>query len=136
MKKLALLALLSVWLALPAVAQSGTFTLQLVGNSVWNAGANGCPAAGSKTATCALPNMTVNTAYSYTLSVTGGLPPYKWTVTGLPNCLTSTVGATDTSSMVIAGTPTAACVGTGGLSVTVADSGPKILATIQGTVIK
>jgi hypothetical protein len=136
MRRLGFLALLSIWLALPAAAQSGTFTLQLVGNSVWNAGANGCPVAGTKTASCALPNMSVGTPYSYTLSVSGGIPPYKWVTTGLPTCLTGTVGNPDTSTFALSGTPTSSCTGGGaGLSVTVTDSSPKTLATITGTVV-
>jgi hypothetical protein len=135
MNKLLLLTLMFGAASLPLCAQSGTFTLQLIGNSVWTAGANGCPVAGSKTASCALPSMTIGVPYTYTLSVTGGIPPYKWSATGLPSCLTLTPGVTDTSLAVVSGTPTVACSGTGvGVGVTVTDSSPKVIATIKGSV--
>ncbi|HWQ56097.1 MAG TPA: putative Ig domain-containing protein [Bryobacteraceae bacterium] len=60
-------------------------------------------APGLSITTASLPTGTVGTAYSQTLTATGGSPPYTWTLTGgsLPAGLTLT-GAT------IAGTPTAA----------------------------
>ena len=56
-------------------------------------------------ATTTLANGTVRTAYSQTLTVTGGTAPYNWTVsTGtLPAGLTLNTGG------VISGTPTASC---------------------------
>ena len=133
MKTLFTILLLSAAALAQSSSASGTFTLQLVGNTVWNAGANGCPVAGSTKANCALPPMILGTPYSYSLSVNGGIPPYTWTSIGLPSCLTLTPSTTDTSQATLAGTPTAACTpSAGGMTVTVTDSSPKVLARISG----
>ena len=65
--------------------------------------------------TPSLPDAVVGAAYSATLAATGGVPPYTWTVTGLPDG----VGATGAT---ISGTPTT----TGKFTVTVSvkDSPP------------
>jgi len=64
--------------------------------------------------TTALPDGELGEAYTATLEVTGGQPPYSWGATGLPGGLTcSTVG-------VISGTPTAS--GDFSVTVTVTDS--------------
>jgi hypothetical protein len=50
--------------------------------------------------TASLPDGVVGIAYSASLTASGGVPPYSWTVTGLPDGLTATTGG------VISGTPT------------------------------
>lgn len=63
-----------------------------------------------------LPVGTVNSAYSTTLTATGGQPPYTWSVAGtLPNGLTLATGTGQ-----IGGTPTAS--GSFGFSITVKDN--------------
>ncbi len=77
-------------------------------------------------ATTTLANATVGSAYSATLSATGGLPPYaNWQVTtgSLPAGL-----ALAPSTGVISGTPTA--VGTSNFSVTVADGTGTVTAPV------
>jgi uncharacterized repeat protein (TIGR03803 family) len=66
--------------------------------------------------TSSLPAGTVNSPYTATLSVTGGVPPYNWSVIhgSLPN------GLTLNSSGVISGTPTSA--GNFSFTVQVSDS--------------
>ena len=51
--------------------------------------------------TPSLPDAVVGTAYSATLAASGGIPPYTWTVTGLPDGVTANGAA-------IGGTPTTA----------------------------
>ena len=67
--------------------------------------------------TTSLPSGTVNSPYSATLSATGGLPPYTWSIIkgSLPAGLTL-----NPSSGVISGTPTTA--GTSNFTVQVSDS--------------
>jgi hypothetical protein len=78
------------------------------------------------TAAGALAGSTVGSAYSVTLTGTGGIAPYKWAVTSgsLPAGLSlgSTTGT-------ISGTPTAA--GSPGFTVTVTDSGTPTALTAQ-----
>lgn len=64
--------------------------------------------------TGALPNGTVNVAYSATLSATGGSGQYSWTVSGLPP------GVTATAAGAISGTPTTA--GSYSVTATVTDT--------------
>jgi hypothetical protein len=52
--------------------------------------------------TASLPDGVVGVAYSASLTASGGVPPYKWTVTGLPD------GVTATAAGAISGTPTKA----------------------------
>ncbi len=61
-----------------------------------------------------LPSGTDGSAYSATLSATGGIAPYTWSVSGLP------AGLSLSSNGVISGTP--AATGNFSLAVTVADS--------------
>jgi hypothetical protein len=63
--------------------------------------------------TSSLPNGTVGTAYTASVSATGGAPPYTWTITGLPTGLTA-------SGANISGTPTQS--GTFTITVKVTDS--------------
>ena len=72
----------------------------------------------------ALPGATLGTAYATTLSGTGGIPPYTWTITqGAPPA-----GLALSSTGAITGTPTAA--GTASFTVTLTDSGsPALTAT-------
>lgn len=60
----------------------------------------------------ALADATVGTAYSATLSATGGTPPYTWEVAGLPDGLTAASGGT------ITGTPTTFGIHSATLTVT------------------
>uniref|UniRef100_Q02BT6 Ig family protein n=1 Tax=Solibacter usitatus (strain Ellin6076) TaxID=234267 RepID=Q02BT6_SOLUE len=52
--------------------------------------------------TSSLPDATVNSAYAATLAAAGGIKPYTWSVTGLPEGLSATAAG------AISGTPTAA----------------------------
>jgi hypothetical protein len=52
--------------------------------------------------TASLPDGVVGAAYSAALTASGGVPPYTWTVTGLP------AGLTATAAGAIGGTPTTA----------------------------
>lgn len=61
-----------------------------------------------------LPGAVVGKAYSITLAAKGGVPPYKWKATGVPN------GLTWTPKGVISGKPLKA--GTHTIVVTVTDS--------------
>jgi len=66
--------------------------------------------------TATLPNGVVGVAYTAALTASGGVPPYAWTVTGLP------AGITATGDGTISGTPTA--TGKFTVSATVKDTGP------------
>jgi hypothetical protein len=72
-----------------------------------------------KIVTTTLPSGTAGSAYSGPINVTGGVPGYTWTVTGLPSSFSyfNTSGGT----LTITGTPTAS--GTVTFQVSVADSG-------------
>ena len=79
--------------------------------------------------TVALAEGTVGAAYSVTLTATGGIAPYTWTIASgaLPACLTLNNGT-------ITGTPTAACAGNYSVSFLVTDSGtPTALTATTAT---
>jgi hypothetical protein len=65
--------------------------------------------------TATLPTGTVGTVYSYSVPVSGGTPPYVWSVSG-----TLPAGLTLSTKGVISGTPVA--VGTTGFTLSVTDS--------------
>lgn len=67
-------------------------------------------------ATAALPSQPTGTAYNFTVTATGGTPPYNWSATNLPAGLTI-----NASSGLISGTITSAA-GTFNVDITVADS--------------
>jgi hypothetical protein len=76
----------------------------------------------------------VGATYLVTLKVTGGIPPYTWSLTSgtLPSCLTL-----NASTGVISGTVTAACAGSYDLTFEVTDSGTpnKLTATESLTIV-
>lgn len=70
----------------------------------------------------------VGDTYSQTLSVTGGVAPYTWSVTGLPAGLSF-----DSTTLAVTGSPTTAGAGT--VSVTVTDANQKsVTATYTHTI--
>jgi hypothetical protein len=71
-----------------------------------------------KITTSTLPTGTAGNAYSGPISVTGGVPGYYWTVTGLPDYLT--YFNTNDNKLTITGTPTSS--GTATFQVSVADT--------------
>ena len=71
-----------------------------------------------KITTATLPTGTAGNAYSGPISVTGGVPGYYWTVTGLPDYLT--YGITFDNKLTITGTPTSS--GSAIFQVSVADT--------------
>jgi large repetitive protein len=62
-----------------------------------------------------LPNGNVDVPYSGTLTVTGGVPPFTWNITGLPATLTF---ASSGSTVTISGTPLVAATISGTATVT------------------
>lgn len=78
-------------------------------------GTGGGGGGGLTISTASLPNGTINLAYNFTVSATGGTPPYTWSATGLP------VGySINPSTGAITGTTTTA--GTFPVVITVTDS--------------
>jgi hypothetical protein len=63
----------------------------------------------------------VGTAYTGTLTASGGTAPYTWAVTGLPTGVTSS--GTSSSTLTISGTPTAAATYAVAVTLTDANSG-------------
>lgn len=82
-----------------------------------------------------LPNGVSGTSYAAnsTLSVTGGVAPYSWDVTGLPDGL-SLVGDEDGPTRTVTGTPTAAGESTVSISVTDSAGSPAVTGTRTFTV--
>ena len=72
-----------------------------------------------KVTTTSLPGGSIGTAYSQTLTATGGITPYTWTVTvgALPTGL-----SLNAATGVISGTPSGTFVGTDSFTVTVTDA--------------
>ena len=85
-------------------ASAGSTTIQAAQGAVTGNTVLTVQAAPLVIATMSLPGGTVNSAYSATLTASGGKPPYSWTVTpGLPPGLSLAAG-----TGAITGTPTAA----------------------------
>ena len=80
-------------------------------------------AAGVSTTFAAPPAAVINTAYSYTLTATGGTAPYTWSV----NAGTLPAGLTLSSAGLLSGTPTS--TGTTTFSVNVIDANSGIATT-------
>jgi hypothetical protein len=94
------LALLSMFLALPAIAQtgSGSYTVHVDPPALTLIPPNG-----------PLPNMTVGVPYTELLQVAGGTPPYvsvAVTAGALPAGVKVTIAG---ATVTVAGTPTAQC---------------------------
>ena len=77
-----------------------------------------------------LPSATINQSYSGSINVTGGVPPYTWTVTGLPSDGLSSSSSGGTLS--ISGTPTA--TGTVTFTASVTDSASHTTGTNTYTI--
>lgn len=109
--KLAFLALLSIWLALPATAQTttGSYTITIAPAPMTLTPPSGALAGG-----------TVNVPYAATVTIGGGIAPYTAAVSSgmLPTGVTIAVSGT---SLNFSGTPTAP--GTSSFIITVASSG-------------
>ena len=111
MKKLMFLALLSVWLALPVMAQettTGSYTITIAPSPLVLTPASGALAAG-----------TVNVAYKASIAISGGTAPYSASVTTgtLPAGVSIAVSG---STLNFSGTPTTFAVST--FVITVTDS--------------
>jgi large repetitive protein len=111
MKRFAMLALLAVWLALPAMAQTttGSYTITIAPAPMTLTPPNGALAAG-----------TVGNPYSASVAIAGGIAPYTAAVSSgaLPSGITIAISG---SSLNFSGTPTAP--GTSSFVITVASSG-------------
>ncbi len=101
------------------------------------------PAKPAVTSSATPPVIGVGASVLYTLTASGGIGPYTWTLTSgsLPSCLqlASSSGILNgpSSTGVISGTATASCVGTFTPTFTVTDSGSptKLTATQQVTFV-
>jgi hypothetical protein len=101
----------------PAVTQKITYSITISAAGV------------SITTTSPLPGATLSSAYSTTLTATGGVPPYTWSLatgSALPAGLTLSSGS---PSATISGTPTA--TGTFQFTVKVADSATPTPSTVS-----
>ena len=109
MKKLAFLALLSTFLALPAFGQSSTqgqVTISVAGFSQIPEGTSQCqPGPSSLFQPCALPTPSLGVPYSFTLTTVGIKAPVTCSVASggsMPAWMTLTASGT---SCVLSGTP-------------------------------
>jgi hypothetical protein len=111
MRRFGLLALLSIFLALPLAAQTttGSYTITI----------NPAPLTLSPSSG-ALANGTVGAPYSATIAISGGIAPYTEAVSSgaLPAGLTAVISG---STLTISGTPTTS--GTASFVITVASAG-------------
>ncbi len=102
----------------PTASGTSTFTAQvgdsnsLMANQNYSVTVN--PSTALTISTTSLPAGTVNTAYSQTLTATGGIAPYTWSASSLP------AGMTFSAAAVLSGRPTAA--GTVSITFSVKDS--------------
>ncbi len=80
-----------------------------------------------------LPGGAVGTAYSGTLSVSGGTEPYIWSISSgaLPACLSIASASTTTGANSIIGSPVTACAGNFSFTVKVTDSSSPAQVSIQ-----
>jgi hypothetical protein len=91
--------------AVPAglIASAGTANITVTTSVGTSAPAGFTIYAAPKITTTTLPGATAGSAYSGAIQVTGGVPGYTWTVTGLPS--TMSFSNTSGSTLIIAGTP-------------------------------
>jgi hypothetical protein len=127
------LALLSVFLALPAFAAAqgqgqtttGNFTFTFVQQLVWanaTAGGNIVCTPAQILALCNIQAVP-NTAVTVTLAVSGGTAPYTWSAVKLPAGVTLGNSTGLTNTLTLAASATDPCSGTGTcLNITVTDS--------------
>ena len=114
--------------AASSAAQTVTVTATSVASSADTASTTLTVPAAVAITTTALVNGAVGSAYTQTLTATGGIPPYSWSLASgtLPSCLTITQSSSGAS---IGGTPNAGCAGSYQLTFKVTDSGtPTALA--------
>jgi hypothetical protein len=103
--------------AVPAayVAVPGTYSVSVINpGTIASVPVQFLVTASATITTTALPSGSVGASYTYSLTATGGVPPYTWRASGLPSGLSMTTGGT------ITGTP--AAQGSSTVSVTVIDS--------------
>jgi Putative Ig domain len=79
---------------------------------------NSTPPAKLAISTTALPAATVGTAYSATMTASGGTTPYTFSASGLPSGL-----SINSSTGVLSGTPAQSAVGTASVTLSAADAG-------------
>ena len=108
--------------AASSAAQTVTVTATSVASSADTASTTLTVPAAVAITTTALVNGAVGTAYTQSLTATGGIPPYSWSLASgtLPACLTITQSASGAS---IGGTPNASCAGSSQVTLKVTDSG-------------
>lgn len=103
-------------------AQSATITATSIANTAQTATATISVPATPAITTAALGAANVGASYSQTLTASGGIAPYTWSLASgtLPTCLTITQSA---SGAAITGTPNASCAGSYTVTFKVTDSG-------------
>ena len=131
MKKLCVLSLLSVFLALPAFAAaqsgqstSGGFNFSFIQQLVWSpatiSGKTICTPSASNV--CQIP-VVLSTAETVNLAVAGGTPPYTWTAATLPTGVTIGTSTGLTNVINVPAMTTDPCPATGTcFTITVTDS--------------